>query len=230
MRKIFLLIALSYSASISAQSAQKIFDKMINNIKSHESVRYNIIGTFKGVGNPDTLNFINYISLLKDEKDNVFGGKIWGSTFQKGNEYFIYNRGTLYFVDKYRKTRRSVHISNPNERSLTRLNNLTVWLDFLKPENFDKYSSVEKVRQKDMIINGKSCYKVKIEKLDSDGDIVREFFLIDKRNYNIVAHEEAMFFDKGVQYRRLEFKDVVFDDVTADQFSPKQINQNYKIE
>lgn len=233
MRLNIFVFLFASSLLFSQTTPKDIIIKCVNAIEKHNSVSYNSSVKFKYFSVDDTSKFSGKCELLRVKSDTIFNGKIRKSVDDTFNTYTFYDLDKIYFVENKEK---KVTVFNPHKGQEFGMTGNTsselIWLSFLKPDKYLEFFDIGFVQSllKDTLVNGRECYKIMITKPEEESMKFVSFICIDKKNYIPLQLTGIVKYQGEYQYSDVLLNDYVFDKVTDEQFSVKQIPSDYSIE
>lgn len=226
-----LLLILCHCSLHAQQNPKEILSKMVANIKAHQSISYTINYNTKEA-NGTSGNLTSLVSLMRDKTDTIWGGLVWISEEVKsGSIYSFYDKSKMYTVmppidkaygDRPVKSRMGLSIQY----------NGLVWTDFLHPEAMErKYVNAKDIiLQKDTTINGRPCFTIHLKPYYGASQLEEtEILYTNKADHFPVLVRNTTIVNGGTQYTETAFTNYIFDQVSPEKFSSKQIPTGYSI-
>lgn len=228
---IILLVYLSSSAE-AKNKGKEILEKAMAEMKSHKSLSYTATLRMKYAQTNDTTTHSSVVHMIRDERDKLMGGMIWQSDSTTPSHYSFYDMDMRYIVMHPQRKVWREKMPDPAYMGLRTSMEDLLFKTFLKPGDLPKehFEKIELLNE--ATIDGQSCYVVKTRQtsgFDNIGPIYHTWYFSRKDMFPLLDIYEVKI-DDGIQYSERRFVTHEYDSVTTEQFSPKQIPADYKVD
>jgi thiol-disulfide isomerase/thioredoxin len=216
MKKLILLLLFPVIL-ISGCSEKKVnfISKVVNEMKSHNSVSYKATEKYYYENEPDTITTPFDIRIVRDKDDSAKNGYIWVDNHYRPYK-MIYDKGDFYFAIPPKKT--TVLYAGFNEDFISPID----WIDiFLKPDILTGLVNDPETNAKltDTVYRGEDCVKISLSSTGAAKKIT--YFISKKRFTPLCAKLETI--NNGKSYiNQLLFSDYKFDELSLSKLHAKQ--------
>lgn len=239
MKYLIVITFLFLAGNIYAQkNGDDILQQVANTMCSKQSLSYDIAYTVKSSTPSDTSKLSAHVEMLRVEKDDLAGGKMWLSPVGKAAG-LVYAPGTFMFYDlkyayKVRSEYKKVLYRDPR---ITKpvfmfevLPECMVWKPFMKTNEIKKLAGSDYIISmlNDTVINKRNCYSIMIKPVKTSTEWYW-IWRVNKDDYMVVDREGWVIDDDGsAQYEHFIIKSYEFDNVQNDRFSTAQLPGDYE--
>lgn len=231
--KHILTICLSlFSLSLTAQTAEGLFTKMLETMKAHQSLSYSADLRIVYAGAMDTSRTKALVHLLRDSRDTVWGGMIWIGEDGKRETYSFYDLERTYIVMSQIKRARKEHPQKGNP-GLSLAYRSTLLYPFLQPAMMQQSAASYKWSLlPETNIAGRAAYAVQLEgRRPWDGQLSTQIYYLDKNTYFPLAiAERTPYSNNTFQHSLLLLSGYEFDKASKAQFAASQIPADFTID
>ena len=207
-RLVLILLIPVFLISGCSEKKESFISKVVNEMKSHNSVSYKTTEKYYYENERDTITTPFDVWIVRDEDDSARNGYIWvDNNYRPYN--MIYDRGDFYLAIPPKKT--TVLYTDFNEDFISPID----WIDvFLKPDSFAGLINNPQTDAEfsDTVCQGENCVKISLNSHDgNDNAVTNVTYLISKSSFTPVYAKMVSEKDGRIYVNQLFFSDFKFN-------------------